>query len=259
MAIKGAILGDIIGSQYEFTRPKDFDATTAELISDNCKFTDDTVMTLATKYAILHNKSFTEAYQYFGNKYRNVGYGGMFSQWIDEDIPQPYGSFGNGSAMRVSYIADHYKKKEDVLNYAKLSAECTHNHKEGIKGAQVTAVCIWMAKNGFSKTDILNYALENYPCREYLYNPTRSIDEIKEEYKWNETCQGSVPVAIRCVFEANNYIEFIRNVFKLKCDTDTICAIGGGIAEELFHGTGLDDDRILKEYLSEELYQLLNK
>lgn len=260
MAVIGSIIGDIIGSQYEFQLPDEFNPKNAELFSDKCKFTDDTVMTLATKYAILNNKTFTEAYQLFGRKYEDVGYGGFFRVWILEDNPEPYGSFGNGSAMRVSYIGEHFESVIDVIEYAKKSAECTHNHDEGIKGAITTAKCIWMAKTGHTKGDIYNYAISQYPASDYMYSPQYSIDSIKDNYKWNDICQDSVPVAIRCVLEANSYIEFIRNVFKLKCDMDTICAIGGGIAEELFGGTGLDNNNILKGYLTNELYQLcINK
>jgi len=256
MAIIGSIIGDIIGSQYEFKLPDNFNPKNAELFSDKCRFTDDTVMSLATKYAIINNKSFAESYQLFGRKYEEVGYGGFFRAWIFEDNPLPYGSFGNGSAMRVSYVADHFKSQKAIIEYARKSAECTHNHTEGIKGAVATAMCIWMAKKGYTKADIYDYAIKQYPATDYMYSPEYSIDSIKEKYKWSDTCQDSVPVAIRCVLEADNYIEFIRNVFKLKCDMDTICAIGGGIAEELFGTTGLDNDAVLKQYLTEDLYKL---
>ena len=259
MAIIGTIIGDIIGSQYEFNKPLDFDANSAALFSDKCKFTDDTVLSLATKSAILNNESFGESYQSFGRKYADRGFGGFFYQWLWDDDLEPYNSFGNGSAMRVSYIADYYDKLGDVLEYSEQTAICTHNHPEGIKGAKVVAKCIWMAKNKKKKEEILQYGIDEYPASQYIYSPEYSIKDIMGRYKWNDTCQGSVPVAIRCVYEANSYIEFIRNVFKLNCDTDTICAIGGGIAEELFGGTGLDDDKILKKYLSDELYLLMKK
>lgn len=259
MAIKGAIIGDIIGSQYEFKKPKEFNYQTAPLFSEKCRFTDDTILTLATKSAILHNTSFAEAYKTFGRKYEEVGFGGFFYHWLMDDTLEGYNSFGNGSAMRVSYVADYYNKLEDVLKYSEKTAICTHNHPEGIKGAKVIAKCIWMAKNGLSKEEILKYAIEQYPSEQYIYSPQYSIKDIKDRYKWNDTCQGSVPVAIRCVYESNTYIEFIRNVFKLNCDMDTICTIGGGIAEELFGGTGLKDDDILKKFLDDELYIVLNE
>lgn len=261
MAIKGAILGDIIGSQYEFKRPDNFDCKTATLLSDKCKFTDDTVMSIATKYAIEHNIPFAQAYQFFGLKYRDVGYGSRFAEWIDEQEDEPYGSYGNGSAMRVSFIADYFNTIDKVIKYAEKSAECTHNHPEGVKGATVTAMCIWMAKNGHTQDDILQYAIKYYPKEKYSYSAAFSLDEIRQNYCWNETCQGSVPVAIRCVCEANSYTEFIRNVLSLKCDTDTLCAIGGGIAEELFDNS--DDkvlksaDTILEHYLDDYLLSVL--
>lgn len=263
LAIKGAILGDIIGSQYEFKRPDDFDNKTALLLTEKCSFTDDTVMSIATKYAIEHKMDFTKVYQFFGLKYRNAGYGTRFAEWIDEQEAEPYGSYGNGSAMRVSFVADYFTQKEKVIEYATKSAECSHNHPEGIKGAVVTAICIWMAKQGYQKEEILKFAIEQYPKEKYAFSPELSLDEIRKTYKWNETCQGSVPVAIRCVYEANNYTEFIRNVFSLNCDTDTLCTIGGGIAEELLDNT-YDEilpfyNEIFTKYLDEFLLKTLNE
>lgn len=260
MAIKGAIIGDIIGSQYEFRKPAGFDNKTAVLLTENCKFTDDTVLSLATKYAIQHNISFAEAYKFFGLKYRNVGYGNSFCDWLDGDSIEPYGSYGNGSAMRVSFVADYYDSMQDVIENARKTAECTHNHSEGIKGAVVTAVCIWMAKHGSSKENILEYAISQYPKDEYAYSPEYTLDEIRSNYHWNDACQGSVPAAIRCLYEANSYTEFIRNVLSLKCDTDTLCAIGGGIAEELFDNSNDEiiqsTDQILKQYLDDYLRKI---
>lgn len=263
MAIKGAILGDIVGSQYEFQRPENFDYKRAILLSEKCEYTDDTVLTLATKYAILHEKPFYEVYAQFGLKYPNKGYGGMFLDWLESEDRKPYNSYGNGSAMRVSYIADYYTNYTDVQSKAKLSAQCTHNHPEGIKGAVVTATCIWMAKHGNDKEDILLYGIEQYPKDKYAYSPEMSLYEMRKYYTWNATCQGSVPAVIRCIYEANNYTEFIRNVFSLNCDTDTLCAIGGGIAEELFDNT-YDEllpfaDKILGLYLDEYLLKALKK
>lgn len=260
MAIKGTIIGDIIGSQYEFRKPAEFDNKTAILLSENCKFTDDTVLSIATKYAIQHNISFAEAYKFFGLKYRYAGYGNSFCEWLDSDINNPYGSYGNGSAMRVSFVADYYDSMQDVIENARKTAECTHNHPEGIKGAVVTAVCIWMAKHGSSKENILEYAINQYPKEEYAYSPEYTLDEIRSNYRWNDICQGSVPAAIRCLYEANSYTEFIRNVLSLKCDTDTLCAIGGGIAEELFDNSNDEiiqsADQILEQYLDDYLRKI---
>lgn len=283
MAIKGAIIGDIIGSQFEFHNiyadkkiaPQDIvvyankdticcgynDNKTAILLTDKCEFTDDTVLTLATKYAILHDKPFAEAYAQFGKKYRHKGFGGMFLDWLDTDHTQPYNSYGNGSAMRVSYIADCYGKGYDLLvKKTRESAKCTHNHPKGIKGAVVTACCIAMAMQGKSKEDILQYGIEQYPKEEYAYSPEFSLAQIRKYYRWDVTCQGSVPAVIRCIYEANSYTEFIRNVLSLKCDTDTLCAIGGGIAEELFDNSAdpimTQADEILKKYLDDYLLKI---
>ena len=264
MAIKGAIIGDIVGSQYEFCRPDDFDYKNAILLTEKCRFTDDTVLSLGLKWAVQHKKPFSEGFAKFAKKYRDRGFGGMFCDWIDSDDKKPYGSYGNGSAMRISYLADCYGTGYALLvKKVRESAECTHNHPEGIKGAIVTAACIAMAKQGKSKDDILTFGIYEYPKEEYAYSPEIPLSEMRKYYRWNETCQGSVPAVIRCIYEANNYTEFIRNVFSLPCDTDTLCAIGGGIAEELFDNK--DDellsrsDEILEEYLDDYLLAILKE
>lgn len=202
-----------------------------------------------------------------GLKYPNVGYGDRFEEWIKNQENKPYKSYGNGSAMRVSFIADYFNNAKQIVEYARKSAECTHNHPEGIKGAIVTAMCIYIAKKEKQKTNakeiILNYAIKHYPKKKYKYSADLSLDEIRKYYLWNETCQGSVPVAIRCVYEANSYTEFIRNVLSLNCDTDTLCAIGGGIAEELFDNVNdrimQYKDNILEYYLDDYLLSILKK
>ena len=285
MAIKGAIIGDIVGSPFEFNniyakqniKPQDIvlkvdkgtiycgynDDKTTILSTKKCHYTDDTVLSLGLKWAIQHKKSFSEGFAKFAKKYRNSGFGGMFCNWVDSDDKKPYGSYGNGSAMRVSYIADFFNDKLKVAEMARESALCTHNHEEGVRGAVVTAVCIGMAKHGLGKDDILSYGISIYPKEKYAYSPEIPLSEIREYYRWNETCQGSVPAVIRCIYEANNYTEFIKNVLSLPCDTDTLCAIGGGIAEELFDNS--DDellshaDEILEEYLDNYLLAVLKE
>ena len=285
MAIKGAIIGDIVGSPFEFNniyakqniKPQDIvlkvdkgtiycgynDDKTTILSTKKCHYTDDTVLSLGLKWAIQHKKSFSEGFAKFAKKYRNSGFGGMFCNWVDSDDKKPYGSYGNGSAMRVSYIADFFNDKLKVAEMARESALCTHNHEEGVRGAVVTAVCIGMAKHGLGKDDILSYGISIYPKEKYAYSPEIPLSEIREYYRWNETCQGSVPAVIRCIYEANNYTEFIKNVLSLPCDTDTLCAIGGGIAEELFDN-GDDEllshtDEILEEYLDNYLLAVLKE
>lgn len=257
MAIIGTILGDIAGSQYEFQRPKNLDWKKCELFTDNCFFTDDTVMTLAAKLAVKNNIPFADSYRKLGRKYPNAGYGGMFDSWLRWDDEKPYNSFGNGSAMRCSYIGEHFNTEKEVIEWATKSADCTHNHPEGIKGAVVTSMCIYMARTGASKAEIFNYVKRQYPRGSYKYSVEYKLDEYRDIYRWDVTCQGSVPVAIRCFLDSEDYESFLRNVYSLPCDMDTLCAIGGGIAEEFYHGTGFDEGWLLKNYLDEDLYKIV--
>ena len=270
MGVKGAILGDIIGSQYEFSymRPKNLDWQNVPLISKKCKRTDDTILTLATKGAILSTenkgieiteKDFTKWYYNMGNNYEG-GYGGIFREWLDSDKPKPYDSFGNGSAMRVSFIGEHYDNMQEVVNIAELSAKVTHNHNQGVKGAIVTAVSEFIAKETKNKNEIYKFALPHYgnPSM-YDYPLVMSLADMRKIYNWGVTCQGSVPAAIRCVLEANSYEEFIRNVMSLPCDMDTLGAIGGGISEELFGFGDIDVDGILEQFLEPYLFDLAMK
>lgn len=257
MAIIGAILGDIAGSRWEFGRPKNLDWKRIDLFTDDCFYTDDTVLTVATKYAILNNIPFADAYHKFGNDYPNCSYGGSFHTWLVLDDKQPYNSFGNGSAMRVSPVIDLSNTHAQVMSKADFSAKCTHNHPEGIKGAIVTAVCGWMAKTGASKKEIEEYANSQYQSDRYMFSVSTPLKELREKYRWDVTCQGSVPVAIRCFLDSEDYETFIRNVLSLVCDTDTLCAIGGGIAEEFYKGTGFDEEYLLRNYLDDDLYKIV--
>lgn len=260
MAVIGAILGDIAGSQFEFDRPDSLDYKHCELFTNKCSFTDDTVMTLAVKKAILDQEDFTKVMQEVGQPYPYSGYGGRFYDWMYSSNPKPYNSFGNGSAMRVSFVGEYFEELEDVIYWAEKSAEVTHNHPEGIKGAVVTAVCIWMTKNGKPKEDIFKYVLEQYPAGDYEYNITVPLDELEKIYRWNETCMESVAAAMRCFYESTSYESFLRNVFRLKCDSDTLAAIGGAVAEEYYGWTGFyNEDEILKKYLDKTLYELVKR
>ena len=261
MAIKGAVLGDILGSQYEFNRPKNLDWENVSLLgNDFASFTDDTVMMLAIKEALVEGKDLVESMVEIGRRYPNSGYGGRFYKWINTDDHSPYNSWGNGSAMRVAFVGDYYDDYEFMQEIAAKTAEVSHNHPEGIKGAVVTATCIWMAKHGKSKEDIYNYVLEEYPKNDYEYSIAYSLNEIRPRYEWNESCQGSVPPAMRCFYESKDYESFMRNIYSLPCDSDTFGAIAGGVAEEFYHGFGdIDAEAILKEYLSDDLYEILMK
>lgn len=257
MAVIGAILGDIAGSQYEFQSPKNLDWKKCELFTDSCFFTDDTVMTLAAKLAVKNNIPFADSYRKLGKKYPNVGYGGIFDSWLRWDDEEPYNSFGNGSAMRCSYIGEHFNTEKEVIEWVTKSADCTHNHPEGIKGAVVISMCIYMARIGASKSEIFDYVKTQYPMDFYKYSVEHELDEYRDTYRWDVTCQGSVPVAIRCFLDSEDYESFLGNVYSLPCDMDTLCAIGGGIAEEFYQGTGFDEEWLLRNYLDEYLYKIV--
>lgn len=264
MALIGAILGDISGSQYEFSRmrPIDLDWQNVPLFTDKCRFTDDTILSVATKDAILKNPKnpdFFNAYYEFGNKYKS-GYGPKFKEWLQSPKPQPYGSFGNGSAMRCSFIGEYYDDINDVVEQAKRSAMVTHNHPEGVKGACVTAVCVWAAKHGKTKVEIFDYIKRFYSnIDKYKYPISLDLSEMRDIYKWDVTCQGSVAPAMRCFLESDNWEGFMRNVMSLPCDMDTLGAIGGGVAEEFFKGTGQANLKILERYLPDELLDIALK
>ena len=262
MAIVGAILGDIAGSQYEFEKCKPiggYDSETCELFTNRCVFTDDTVLTLAVKKAICEQRDFTEVFREMAHNYKYVGFGTGFHNWLYSDDSQPFNSCGNGSAMRISYIADLYDNEEKMKNVTHLSAACTHNHPEGIKGAVVAATCMWMARKGADKKAIEKYAVEQYPSKMYEFGCDRPIDEYKEYYKFDATCQGSIPVAIRCFLESENYEGTLRKAFSLNCDLDSVCCIAGGIAENYYGTTGFDNNSLLERYLDDELLYILQK
>lgn len=260
MAVKGAVLGDILGSKYEWWRPKNLDWKNVELFSpDEAIYTDDTVMILAIKKAILNGTGLADTMVEVGRKYLGCGYGEAFYQWLTSDEHRPYNSWGNGSAMRVAFIGEYYEDYCEMQKMAEESAAVTHNHPEGIKGAVVTATCIWMAKHGKTKKEIYEYVLSEYSMEGYPFSIGHSLSEIRADYRFDISCQGSVPVAMRCFYESEDYESFIRNIYSLDCDSDTLGAIAGGVAEEYYHGFGnVDADGIIKYCLSEELLELVN-
>ncbi len=253
MAIIGAILGDIAGSRYEYDRPVNLNWETCELYTDECSYTDDTIMSLAIKFAADRDCDYEKAMKAIGRNFPLCGYGANFWNWIFTDGSKAYNSYGNGAAMRVSYLGEKYKVLSDVQREAEKSAIVSHNHPEGIKGAITTATCVWMAKNGKSKEEIYNYVLRQYPEEDYRFPISMDMEEMRCTYTWDITCQTSVPVAMKCFIESSDYESFLRNVFALRCDMDTLCAIGGGVAEEFYHGTGLDNDMLLKKYITEPI------
>lgn len=233
----GAILGDIIGCPFEFDRgdkTKDF-----KLFSRRSHFTDDSVMTLAVCEALLKvgqdatvkeiEDAVISSMQSWGRRYPHAGYGGYFRRWLTACHPEPYNSFGNGSAMRVSAVGWLYDSLENTRTVAKATANVTHNHPEGIKGAEATASAIFMARNGSSKEEIKKY-IEN----EFHYDLNRTLDEIRPSYHMDETCQKTVPEAIIAFLEAKDFEDAIRNAVSLGGDTDTLGAITGSIAEAYY-------------------------
>ena len=225
--IIGAIAGDIIGSAYEFNPTRDHDF---ELFTPQSTFTDDTVLTLANALWLLDDKQHTpeklvEIMLDMCWKYPDRGYGGRSAHWIRDADPQPYNSFGNGSAMRVSPVGYYAQTLDEALELAKISAEVTHNHPEGIKGAQATAAAIFMARKGQSKKEIRDYIEKTFH-----YDLSRTLEEIRPTFTFDETCQHTVPEAITCFMEGKDYEDVVRLSVALAGDADTIAAIAGSIS-----------------------------
>ena len=254
--ILGAIAGDIIGSVYE-NRPiktKDF-----ELFSTRSIFTDDTVMTIAIANWLCEDMSSKNVLisnlQYFGNLYPNAGYGGRFIHWLMQESPQPYESWGNGSAMRVSPCAWAAESLEMAQELAKTSAVVTHNHPEGIKGALATCDAIYLARTGSSKERIKSHIEKNYG-----YDLSFTIDGIRPFYDFDVSCQGSVPESIVCFLEADSFEDTIRNAVSLGGDADTLAAIAGSIASAYweipkdisYKSNNLLDDTLLDVFIEFE-------
>ena len=224
----GAMAGDMIGSFYEFNATK---KTDFYLFTPFSSFTDDTVMTVANADWLVTGDSLMGIMQDYGNRYPHAGYGGMFRNWLREEEPKPYNSFGNGSAMRVSPVGWAFDTLEETLEAAKQSAEVTHNHPEGIKGAQATAACIYLARTGKTKQEIKEYIEQTF-----RYNLNRTCDEIRPEYHFDVTCQGSVPESIIAFLESTDFEDAVRLAVSLGGDADTMGAITGGIAEAFYGG-----------------------
>ena len=222
----GAIAGDIIGSIYEGNPLKTSDFP---LFSPHCRFTDDTVLTVATAEALLKGLDYATVYRAYGRRYPNAGYGGTFIHWIFDDQAGPYHSWGNGSAMRVSPVGWAGDTIAAVLAEAERSAAVTHNHPEGIKGAQATALAVYLARTGHDKA-ILKQEIE----QRFGYNLSRSLAAIRPGYRFDVSCQGSVPEAIIAFLEAADVEEAIRLAISLGGDSDTLACIAGSIAEAYF-------------------------
>ena len=257
----GAILGDIIGSPYEFdmgNKSKEF-----PLFSKRSAYTDDTVMTIAVADVFLDDnllvnedvirRRLIESMHKFGKLFPNAGYGGRFGMWLFLNGTEPYNSWGNGSAMRVSSVAWLFDDLDMVRLMARLSAEVTHNHPEGIKGAESTAAAIFLARTGKTKTEIKTY-IEN----QFGYDLSRTCDEIRPDYHHVESCQETVPEAITAFLEGESFEDVIRTAVSLGGDCDTLACIAGSIAEA-FYGVPEDLKKKCREYLPDELREVLDR
>ena len=256
----GAILGDMVGAPYEFDRgnkSKEF-----EMWNRRVRFTDDTVMTIAVADAILTagidaeekemKKALVSKMQAWGSKYPNAGYGGRFIHWLGSRNPKPYGSYGNGSAMRVSSVGWLYDTIEKTREVARWTAEVTHNHPEGIKGAESTASVIFMARNGATKSEIKEYVI-----KEFGYDLSRTCDEIRPGYYHDESCQKTVPEAITAFLEGEDFEDVIRTAVSLGGDCDTLTCIAGGMAEA-FYGIPVAMIQNTCDRLGEDMMKVLN-
>lgn len=251
----GAIIGDIVGSRFEWNNHRDKDF---EFLTYKCFPTDDSIMSLAIAQAILVSKpnhsdlskNAIECMQSVGRNYPDCGYGGSFYNWMFSDNPKPYNSYGNGAAMRVSPAGFAATSLEEAKELSRLVTEVTHNHPEGIKGAEATAVAIYLAKSGSSILEIRDYINDNY------YPMNFTLDDIRDTYKFNETCQDTVPQALQAFFESTDFEDAIRNAISIGGDSDTLAAICGGVAEA-YYGIPTDIRKHALTFLNQKLMQLL--
>lgn len=253
----GAIIGDIAGSRFEFHNHRSKQFT---LLDDKCFFTDDSIMTLAVAKALMVcDKDYTDlsaqtikCMQEVGRPYPNSGYGGRFYGWMYSNNPQPYFSFGNGAAMRVSAVGWIAKDLEEVKDLSEKVTAVTHDHPEGLKGAEATAVAIFLARQGKSKEEIKRYIEDNY------YTLDFTIDEIRPTYRFNETCQDTVPQALEAFFESKDFEDAIRTAVSVGGDSDTLAAITGSIAEA-YYGVPKDIRAQATAFLDKRLKTILNE
>lgn len=238
----GAVAGDVIGSVYEWhnIKTKQF-----PLFSPRCFFTDDTVLTVALADSILTGVSFAENMKTYYRLYPDRGYGSSFGDWAQSDNPSPYGSWGNGAAMRISPVGYAFGDLDEVLRKAKEFTEVTHNHPEGIKGAQATAACIFLARAGKTKD-----AIRSFVESEFGYDLSRHVDEIRPTYGFDESSQGTVPQAIRAWIDSTDFEDAIRTAISLGGDSDTVACITGGIAQAAYGG--------VPPHISARVYELLD-
>ncbi|MEL6392749.1 MAG: ADP-ribosylglycohydrolase family protein [Bacteroidota bacterium] len=249
--MNGAIVGDIVGSRFERSNHKQTDF---ELFHRRCRFTDDTVLTLAIADALISQKRYSDTVKRYARAFPLAGYGGTFKKWMLGMIEGPYNSWGNGSAMRVSAIGWWFSKLETVLREAKASAMITHDHPEGIKGAQAIASSIWHARKGASKDEIKAYVQDQFG-----YDLNRTLDEIRPEYAFDVSCAGSVPEAIIAFLESEDFEHCIRLAISIGGDSDTIAAMAGGMAEAYYGEVPRDIMDKAQKFLTDDLNDLRNE
>ncbi len=247
----GAIAGDIIGSVYEWNRIK---TKRFELFSPDCYFTDDSVLTIALADAILNDKDYGVTMKSYYRRYPHAGYGGFFHQWASSRDSKPYNSWGNGAAMRISPAGFAFNSLEEVLTKAKQYTEITHNHPEGIKGAQATASAIFLARTGKTKKEIRAFIEKSFG-----YNLSMTLDEIRPTYRFDESCQGTVPQAITAFLESEDFEDAIRNAISLGGDSDTLACITGGIAQAFYGGAPEAIAQKVMEILDQDLRRITLK
>jgi len=247
----GAIAGDIIGSVYEWNNIK---TTEFELFGPGCTFTDDTVLTVALADSILSDQPYTQKLKEYSRLYPYAGYGGSFRVWARSSSLEPYNSFGNGAAMRVCPVGFAHDSLAAVLQAAEESAAVTHNHPEGIKGAQATAAAIFLARSGSSQAEIKAYVESSFG-----YNLSKTLDEIRPDYRFNETCQESVPQAITAFLESTSFEHAIRLAISLGGDSDTLACITGGIAQAYYKGVPPEIEKRVYQILDTRLLDVVIK
>jgi len=247
----GTIIGDIIGSVHEFTAPKHTDFP---LFTDRSTFTDDSVLTVAVADCLLGGGSYVDKFHEYTRTYPGRCYGGGFIQWAMAGTREPYNSWGNGSAMRVSPVGFAFDSLEATLQEAKRSAEVTHNHPEGIKGAQATAAAIFLARQGESKERIRRHIEKHFE-----YDMNRTVDDIRPNYFFNESCQQTVPEAIISFLDSTDYESTIKLAISLGGDADTLACIAGGIAEAFYGGVPEEIAIQGKQLLDAPLLKIINR
>lgn len=252
----GAIIGDIVGSRFEWFNHRDKNFT---LFDDDCFYTDDSAMTVAVAWAIMRSKgkesrlgsNAVRCMRELGRRYPSCGYGHSFMEWIFAGVPRPYFSFGNGAAMRVSPCGFAADSMEEAIAYAGAVTAVTHNHPEGMRGAEATAAAVFLARNGASIADIKSHICERY------YEIDFTLDEIRDSYRFDESCMGTVPQALEAFFESTGFEDAIRNAISIGGDSDTVAAITGGVAEAYY---GIPDGfgMTALSYLDDDLISIVN-